>query len=163
MPGHLTNETFLSAAEIENAGKYHFAIVVSEWNKQITEKLRNGALEIFAECIVPIDHIISLQVPGSFELPLAAKWAIDELKADAVLCLGCLIKGETKHDEYIAQSISQAIMRLNLDSGKPVVFGVLTVDNFQQAEDRADGKLGNKGKESAITAIKMLNLKNKLK
>lgn len=159
---HSTKNSSLSELEIKNVPNYHFAIVVSEWNKQITDKLRDGALNIFAEFEAPIEHIITLHVPGSFELPLAAKWAIDQLKADAVLCLGCIIKGETKHDEYISNAVSQSILNLNLQTGVPVIFGVLTVDTIQQAEERAGGKYGNKGSESAITAIKMLNLKNEL-
>ncbi len=162
MSGHLSNKAPLRDSEIQNVPNYHFAIVVSEWNKPITEKLRDGALKILAQYDAPIEHIITLLVPGSFELPLAAKWAIEHLKADAVLCLGCIIKGETKHDEYISHSVSNAIMNLSLETSKPIIFGVLTVDTIQQAEDRAGGQFGNKGEEAAITAIKMLNLKNEL-
>jgi 6,7-dimethyl-8-ribityllumazine synthase len=159
---HSTNSASLTQSEIKNVPNYHFAIIVSEWNKNITDKLRDGALNILAQLEVPIEHIITLQVPGSFELPLAAKWAIEHLKADAVLCLGCVIKGETKHDEYISNAVSQSISNLNIQTGVPVIFGVLTVDSILQAEERAGGKHGNKGAEAALTAIKMLNLKNEL-
>lgn len=162
MAGQLTNSASLSEFDILNARNFHYAIIASEWNSDITERMQNGALLLLSQFKVPIEHIITLHVPGSFELPLAAKWAIDAMKADAVICLGCIIKGETKHDDYIANAVSQGIMQLNMQSGKPVIFGVLTVNNLQQAEDRSGGKLGNKGEEAAITAIKMLSLRNEL-
>jgi 6,7-dimethyl-8-ribityllumazine synthase len=162
MSGHLTSLTALSESEIQFANSYHFAIIVTDWHKQITEKLKDGVLGILAHCNVPIEHIITLQVPGSFELPLAAKWAIETMKADAVICLGCIIKGDTKHDEYIALAVSQGIMNLNTALGKPVIFGVLTVEKMQQALDRAGGIHGNKGEEAAVTAIKMLHLNRQL-
>lgn len=152
----------ISEQEKTRVPDYHFVIIVTEWNKHITGKLLDGALQVLAQCETPIEHIITLQVPGAFEIPLTARLVIDHLKADAVICLGCIIKGETKHDEYIAQSVSNGIMDLSMKSGIPVILGILTVDNIQQAEERSGGTKGNKGADAAITAIRMLNLKNDL-
>jgi 6,7-dimethyl-8-ribityllumazine synthase len=162
MSEHTTNKTVLTELEMQNAKSFHFALVTAEWNIEITDKLRDGAFKILAECSVPMEHIYTLQVPGSFEIPLAAKWAIEHVKADAVICLGCIIKGETRHDEYLASSVTQTLLDLSVDSGKPIALGVLTVENIQQAEERAGGALGNKGEEVVITAIKMLSLKSVL-
>jgi 6,7-dimethyl-8-ribityllumazine synthase len=100
-------------------------------------------------------------VPGSFELPLAAQWSAKKKKIDAVICLGCVIQGETRHFEFINQSVAQGIKDVGLKYNKPVIFGVLTTDNMRQAMDRAGGKHGNKGDEAAITAIKMLAIQAK--
>ncbi len=158
MAGHLTNEGSLSESDILVAVKHRFAIIVAEWNPEITNRLKKAALDILNHCKVPPDQISVHFVPGSFELTLAAQWALTQHN-DAVLCLGCIIKGQTIHDKIIAQALSQGIMDLNLKFDKPVIFGVLTVDTQQQALDRSGGSLGNKGAEAAITAIKMLGLK----
>ena len=136
---------------------YKFAIVVSEWNEEITESLYNGTYETLVNHGAQRDHILRKDVPGSFELTLAAQWLAQEDHIDAVICLGCIIKGETKHDEYIANAVAQGLTNVSLKYNKPVIFGVLTPNTKQQALDRAGGKYGNKGDEAAITAIKMLN------
>ena len=137
-------------------------IVVSEWNEEITEALFNGAKETLLNAGVNIDNIIKKYVPGSFELPLGAQYFVDYCDVDAVICLGCIIQGETRHFEFISQAVAQGIMRVGLDNGIPIIFGVLTTDNQQQAIDRAGGKHGNKGVEAAYTAIKMISLENEL-
>ena len=108
-------------------------------------------------------NITTLEVPGSFELPSAAKMVVENRKVDAVICLGCIIKGETRHDEFIAQAVARGIMDLNLRYNIPFIFGVLTCETREQAIDRAGGKHGNKGVEAAATAIKMIAIKNSLR
>ncbi|CAN5511270.1 6,7-dimethyl-8-ribityllumazine synthase [soil metagenome] len=133
-----------------------FAIIVSEWNDEITEALYSGAIETLLNNGASKENIIKKYVPGSFELTLAAQWMAQKDEIDAVICLGCVIQGETKHFDFICQSVAQGIKDVALKYNKPVIFGVLTPDTQQQAIDRAGGKHGNKGDEAAITAIKML-------
>lgn len=134
-----------------------FGIIVSEWNDEITGALFSGAYDTLLKHGVNKANIIRKDVPGSFELSLAAQWMAADESIDAVICLGCIIKGETKHDEYIAHAVAQGLTNVALKYNKPVIFGVLTPNTKQQALDRAGGKHGNKGDEAAITAIKMLN------
>ncbi len=134
-----------------------FGIVVSEWNSEVTESLYSGAVETLLNLGARRENIIRKSVPGSFELPLGAQWLASGEKIDAVICLGCVIQGETRHFEFICQAVSQGITQVSLKFNKPVVFGVLTTGNLQQALDRAGGKHGNKGDEAAATAVKMLN------
>jgi 6,7-dimethyl-8-ribityllumazine synthase len=134
------------------------AIVVSEWNEEITEALYDGAVDSLVAHGFKKANILRRNVPGSFELPLACQWMADRKDIHAVLSLGCVIQGDTPHFDYICQAVSYGIMEVNLKSGKPVVFGVLTTLNKKQALERAGGKLGNKGEEAAITAIRMLEL-----
>jgi len=136
-------------------------IIVSEWNPEITESLSKAAVETLVKHGIKPTNIILEHVPGSFELPLGAQYLIKNKNVDAVICLGCVIQGETRHFEFICQAVSQHILRLNLDYNLPVIFGVLTTDNYQQAKDRAGGKHGNKGTEAAVAAIKMLLLREK--
>jgi 6,7-dimethyl-8-ribityllumazine synthase len=133
-----------------------FAVIVSEWNDDITEALYQGVLGTLLEHGVQKSNILKKDVPGSFELTLAAQWMAKSSDIDAVICLGCIIKGETKHDEYIANAVAQGLTNVGLKYDKPVIFGVLTPNTKQQALDRAGGKHGNKGDEAAITAVKML-------
>lgn len=136
-------------------------LVVSEWNPKITEALREGCLATLKDFGVDSEKIYEANVPGSFELPLGAKILLKKNGLDAVICIGCVVKGETKHDEYINMSVASAIMQLGLMSGKPIIFGVLTPNTQEQAEDRAGGKHGNKGVEAAITALKMIEISKK--
>jgi 6,7-dimethyl-8-ribityllumazine synthase len=161
MAGHLINEGALTEFEILQAASFRYALIIAEWNQTVTDRLKGGALNVLSKCNVADNHIRILNVPGSFELSLTAKWAL-EREYDTAICLGCIIKGETMHDKIIAQAVSQGIMDLNLQFGKPVVFGVLTVDNIHQAFERSGGNFGNKGAEAVITAIKMLALKSQL-
>lgn len=134
--------------------KKRFGIVVSAWNSEITESLFNGARATLIEHGVKEKNIIRQNVPGSFELPLSAQFFCQG-NIDAVICLGCVIQGETRHFEFICQSVAKGIMDVSLKYNKPVVFGVLTADTLQQAKARSGGKYGNKGIEAAVTAIKM--------
>ncbi len=153
MAGPLTSGKVKSV----NLSKRNFAIVVAEWNAEITESLYEGAVSSLIEHGVKKENIIRKNVPGSFELSLGALWMAEEKKIDAVICLGCVIQGETPHFDFICQAVSYGITQAGLKTRKPVIFGVITTLNHQQALDRAGGKLGNKGEEAAISAIKMLN------
>lgn len=133
-------------------------VVTSEWNREITQALRDACLQTLKEHGVKEKHIHCVDVPGSFELPFAAQQMIQLDGMDAVICLGCVIQGETRHFEFISQAVAQGIMRVGLDTNTPVIFGVLTAQNMAQAQDRAGGTHGNKGVEAAMTCIKMLNL-----
>lgn len=132
-----------------------FNIVVSEWNEQITDALYDACYKTLLDAGCKAEDISRTNVPGSFELPLGAKRAIDSGKFDCVICLGCVIQGETRHFDFICDAVANGIMKLNLDHKIPVIFGVLTPENMQQAIDRAGGKHGNKGVEAAVTGLKM--------
>jgi 6,7-dimethyl-8-ribityllumazine synthase len=148
--------------QFKNAAKYKIAIAVSEYHEDITFAMRDGCLETLKKYGVKEKNITTRLVPGAFELPLAAQWLYKHAKADAVIILGCVIKGETAHDVYINTSVAQAITTLNLQTGAPFIFGLLTPDTAQQAIDRAGGKHGNKGVECAMAVLKMLSLKESL-
>jgi 6,7-dimethyl-8-ribityllumazine synthase len=135
-----------------------FGIVLSEWNNEITELLLEGAYKTLIKHGVLPDNILVKHVPGAFELTLAAQLFAEYTDVDGVICLGCVVKGETPHFDYICQSVTQGITQLNIDYSMPVVFGVLTTNTIEQAKDRAGGKHGNKGNEAAVTAIKMVSL-----
>lgn len=140
------------------ANEMSFGIVVSEWNDEVTGSLLNGAYNTLVKHGVKPESIIVRTVPGSFELVLGAQLMIENTDVDAVICLGCVIQGETPHFEYICRSVSQGIIDLNQTYNTPVIFGVLTTLTLQQAQERAGGRYGNKGDEAAITAIKMVAL-----
>lgn len=137
-------------------------IVVAEWNAEITDKLLEGALLKLTEMGVNSRNIHTYKIPGSFELPLAAQWLAQKEFIEAVLVLGCLIKGETPHFEYIAEAVSQGIKEVNLKYNKPVIFGVLTTLTLEQALERVGGIHGHKGEEAAATALQMLVQKYKI-
>ncbi len=144
-----------TALDIDNA---RIGIVVSEWNDEITGALAQGAIDILMEKGIKEENIVVKYVPGTFELALGAKYLIEQSQVEAALCLGCVIQGETRHFDFICNASANAIASLNLSSNRPVIFGVLTTDNQQQAKDRAGGKFGNKGVEAGITALKMISL-----
>lgn len=152
-----------STFNVPNADKYKIGIVVSEYHDDITFVLRDAAIETLKQYGIKEKHIFVENAPGAYEMPLAAKWLYKSKKADAVISLGCVIKGDTDHDVYINHAVAEAIMNLNLETGVPFVFGLLTPNTLQQAKDRAGGKHGNKGVECAVAALKMLVLKDKLK
>ncbi len=137
-------------------------VVVARWNGFITQKLLDGALSTLRESGLAEADITTVWVPGSFEVPTAARWAAGSGKYDAVVCLGCVIRGETAHFEYVAGGAAEGILKVSLDTGMPVIFGVLTVENVEQAMARTGGKDGHKGEESARTAIEMANLRKQL-
>lgn len=140
-----------------NLAKKKFAIVVAEWNEEITEALYEGAVASLLGSGVKKENIIRKNVPGTFELTLGAQWMAEKKDISAVICLGCVIQGETPHFDYICQAVAYGITEVNIKSKKPVIFGVLTTLTKQQALDRSGGKYGNKGEEAALTAISMLN------
>ncbi|NNF23168.1 MAG: 6,7-dimethyl-8-ribityllumazine synthase [Saprospiraceae bacterium] len=137
---------------------YKIGIAVSEWNDSITSALINGARETLMKLDVAEEDIFIIHTPGAFELPVAAKTLLKFKSPDAVICLGCVIKGDTSHDKYINQAVANGITQLSLVSGKPVIFGLLTVNSMDQALERAGGKHGNKGTEAAVTAVKMIHM-----
>ena len=140
-----------------------FAVVVSEWNTEITEALFKGAKETFLKFGVSDSDIVRRNVPGSFELTLGAQLLAERNEFDGIVCIGVVIQGETKHFDFICDAVAKGITDLNIKFGIPVVFGVLTPNTMQQAIDRAGGIHGNKGDEAAITAIKMAAFKKELK
>ena len=158
MATHLKNLSDFTGSEIPPAGPYRFGIIVSEWNYEITSALYEGARACLLRNGAQPENIFICRVPGSFELTSAADMLLSRLAPDAVICLGCVIQGETRHFDFICNAVANGITSLSLKHGKPVVFGVLTTDNQQQAIDRAGGKHGNKGEEAAVTAIKMASL-----
>ncbi len=143
---------------IPSANEMRFGIVVSDWNSDITWSLLDGAVSTLKKHGVLNDNIVIKHVPGSFELALAGQFFAEYDDVDGVICLGCVIQGETPHFTYVCQGVTQGIASLNLEYNIPFIFGVLTTSTKQQAIDRAGGKLGNKGDEAAITAIKMAAL-----
>jgi 6,7-dimethyl-8-ribityllumazine synthase len=139
-----------------------FAILVSRWNPRITEQLAAGALEAFIAHGVVVDAVDMIRVPGAWELPVTAARLAAAGGHAAIVALGCVIRGDTRHYEQVADGCSDALMRVALDSGIPVANGVLAVDRYEDAEARAGGSHGNKGEEAALVAIEMANLLDKL-
>lgn len=159
MASALHNLSNYDTASVPNGSNFSIAIVVAEWNKDITFALHKGCLQALIKHGCLEDNITTKVVPGAFELTVGAQIAIQKNQPDAVICLGCVIKGETSHNEYINYAVAQGLTNLSLQTGIPAIFGVLTPNNEQQAKDRAGGKHGNKGVEAAITALKMIALK----
>ena len=153
----------VSSSKLPNAESFRFGIVVAEWNSSITESLAKACNESLLKAGVKSDNIHRINVPGSYELTAGASLLANQNKFDAIICLGCVIQGETKHFDFICDAVAKGITNLNIKYNKPFIFGVLTPENQQQALDRAGGKHGNKGDEAAITAIKMLDLKKSFK
>lgn len=140
---------------IPNAKNFRFGIVVSEWNDSITEGLFKGAFEALLENQVPAQHIIRWNVPGSFELIYGSKKMLQTQNVDAIIAIGCVIQGQTKHFDFVCEGVAQGIKDLNVQTDIPVIFCVLTDNTMQQSIDRSGGIHGNKGTEAAIAAIKM--------
>ncbi|MCH8331250.1 MAG: 6,7-dimethyl-8-ribityllumazine synthase [Bacteroidetes bacterium] len=147
------------SASIPDASAMSFGIAVSEWNQEITEALLKGCHTTLLQYGCAEENIHLQHVPGSFELPSAAQALEESQHPDAIICLGCVIKGETSHNEYINHAVANGLVQLSIKYNKPFVFGVLTPDNKEQALARAGGEHGNKGVEAAITAIKMAALR----
>jgi len=156
----LKNLSEYDKTKISDISKFSFGVVVAEWNLEITNALFKGAEQTLEEhgC----NSIIRIDVPGTFELTYGAKMLIENFDVDAVIVLGCVIQGETRHFDFICQGVTHGITTLNLDYVVPVIFGVLTTENMEQAKDRAGGKHGNKGVEAAITAIRMVVLEDRI-
>ncbi|MCF6360415.1 MAG: 6,7-dimethyl-8-ribityllumazine synthase [Cyclobacteriaceae bacterium] len=155
MASNLKNLSDYSDRNTGGVENKQFGIVVAEWNETITGALLEGAIETLLEQGVKRDNIKVHYVPGSFELSLGAQFLAQKETIDAVISLGCVIQGETRHFDFICDAVAQGITNVGLKYNKPVIFGVLTTDTMQQALDRAGGKHGNKGEEAAITAVKM--------
>jgi len=159
----LKNLSSYDANSVPSADGMRFAIVVSEWNTEITEALTLGAKETLLKFGASESDIVRRNVPGSFELTLGAQLMAERKEFDAIICIGVVIQGETKHFDFICDAVAKGITDLNMKYNVPVIFGVLTPNTMQQALDRAGGIHGNKGDEAAITAIKMADLKKELK
>jgi 6,7-dimethyl-8-ribityllumazine synthase len=162
MATNLKNLSDYNSSEIPDAKNMKFGIVVAKWNFDVTGAMCNGAKDTLLKHGCSEENIVIKHVPGSFELTLGAQFLAEFTDVDAVLCLGCVIQGETRHFDFICQGVTQGITQLNLTYNIPFIFGVLTTDNQQQALDRAGGKHGNKGDEAAVTAIQMVAMKNSL-
>jgi 6,7-dimethyl-8-ribityllumazine synthase len=147
---------------VPDAGNMRFGIVVSDWNSEVTWKLLEGAVNTLLSHGTSKENIVIKHVPGSFELTAGAQFIVEYDDIDAVICLGCVIQGETPHFTYICQGVTQGITQLNLEYNIPFIFGVLTTSNLKQAKERAGGIHGNKGDEAAITAIKMAALQREM-
>lgn len=139
-------------------GQKKISIIVSEWNDTVTESLFSGVYETLVKHGAEKHNLNRINVPGSFELTFAAQLEAAKKDIDAVICIGCVIQGETKHFDFICDAVANGLTNVGLKYNKPVIFGVLTPNTQQQALDRAGGKHGNKGDEAAIAAIKMLQL-----
>ncbi|GAB1309459.1 6,7-dimethyl-8-ribityllumazine synthase [Urechidicola sp. KH5] len=153
-----TNLSSYDKRKVPNAKDFRFGIVVSEWNEQITEGLYKGALDTLVENGALPNNIIRWDVPGSFELIYGCKRMLDTQNVDAVIAIGCVIQGETKHFDFVCDGVTQGIKDLNLTYNTPTIFCVLTDNTMQQSIDRSGGALGNKGVECAVAAIKMAAL-----
>jgi 6,7-dimethyl-8-ribityllumazine synthase len=162
MASALKNLSDHGKKEIPSAKGMHFAVVVSEWNTEVTAALERAACAALVKHGAKPKNIIVRYVPGSFELTLGAQFAAQLPDIDAIICLGCIIQGETRHFDFISNAVANGITNVGLMYNKPVVFGVLTTDNLKQAKERSGGKHGNKGDEAAVTAIKMAALKRSL-
>lgn len=144
--------------KVPNASGFSFGIVVSEWNSEITEKLYEGAVKTLLENGAKKENITKWNVPGSFELIFGCRQMIETQEVDAIIAIGSIVRGETSHFDYVCQGVTQGIKDLNLEYEVPVIFCVLTDDNLEQAKARSGGEHGNKGVDSAIAAIKMVDL-----
>lgn len=147
----------VNARKIDGS-EFKIGIVTSEWNSEITTSLYLACKSTLTANNVKEENITSIEVPGAYELPSGARLLLGNEKYDAIICLGCVIKGDTKHDEYISSAVASGLMMLGISSRKPIIFGVLTTNNLEQAKDRAGGNIGNKGEEAALTALSMIDL-----
>ncbi len=148
---------------VPSAEEMKFGIVVSEWNEEVTGALLEGAINTLKRHGALEENIMVKTVPGSFELTFGVNQMMEYTDVDAVIALGCVIQGETPHFDYVCSGVTQGLTQMNIDNDIPIIFGLLTTLNMQQAKDRSGGKLGNKGDECAITAIKMIDYSWSLK
>ena len=156
MSSSLKKDSSSKKIYLKNLSKLKIGIAVSEWHPEVTEELFKGAERFLIQNGISKKNIIRKNSPGSFELPFTAQILLRKNKASAAICLGCVIKGETDHYNYICKTASKGIMNVSLSHNKPVAFGVLTTDNLEQALNRAGGKFGNKGEDAAFSVLKML-------
>lgn len=156
------NLSDFSHTQINDASPFRFGIVVSEWNNEITGNLYEGSYQtLLMHGAIP-EHIKTIRVPGSYELIAGADMLLAYKNFNAIICLGCVIKGETRHFDFICNAVANGLAQVAIKYNKPVIFGVLTTDNLQQAQDRSGGKHGNKGIEAGVTAIQMASLQHDL-
>ena len=158
----LKNLSKYDDASLPDCKKIRFGIVVADWNQEITHSLYEACFSTLIKHGAVDKNIITIQVPGAYELTSASALLIENKKIDAVISLGCVIKGETSHNEYINSSVAIGLTELAIKTGIPCIFGLLTPNNWEQAKDRSGGKHGNKGVEAAVTAIRMVDLKTNL-
>lgn len=156
------NLSSYESEDLPNGAHFKVGIVVSEWNQTYTGGMLDGARQVLAEAGVPESSIAVHWVPGSYELPLGAQWLAERNDIDGVICIGSVIRGETAHFNYVCSATAHGILRVNQDTGKPVMFCVLTDDTAEQAAARSGGKHGNKGVEAAVGLLKMLALRSSL-
>ncbi|MBR5093097.1 MAG: 6,7-dimethyl-8-ribityllumazine synthase [Bacteroidales bacterium] len=151
-----TNLSDYDPTAVPDGSPYRIGVIAAEWNPEVTNALLQGAVDTLNEHGVKAENLLVRRVPGTFELTSAADMMLGTPNIDAVICIGCVIQGETRHFEFICQAVSQGITNVALKRERPVIFSVLTCDTMQQALDRAGGRHGNKGVEGAITALKMI-------
>lgn len=156
-----TNGTELKVPEIDKRVKGNFYVITAQWNESITEALRQGAVETLKKGGVDPKHIVEISVPGTVELVNAAALALKGGVAAGIIVIGCVIRGDTPHFDYVCQTAAQGVAFLNAEGGPAVIFGVLTVNTLEQAQERAGGILGNKGSEAGVAAIEMANMRTK--
>lgn len=162
MSTNLKSLSDFSHTTIPQGDRFKIGIVTAQWNAEITGALYHGAIELLAKQGVKPENIIDITVPGSFELTSGADIMLNKKDVDAVICLGCVIKGETPHFDFICNAVANGITQVAVKYNKPVIFGVLTTNTLEQAQERAGGKHGNKGEEAAVTALLMSNLQAEL-
>lgn len=162
MATNLKSLSDFSHIDVPSAKAYRFGIIVSQWNANVTGALYEGAYLALLKHGAEEENIQTIKVPGSFELISGADILLANKKLDALICLGCVIQGETPHFTFICDAVANGVANVSIKHNKPVIFGVLTTDNLQQALDRAGGKHGNKGEEAAVTAIMMAGIKPSL-
>ena len=158
MASELKNLSEYSQNNITDISKKVFGIVVAEWNEKVTGALAKGAKELLELQGIKQDDLIEIKVPGSFELPSGAQAILEKHNPDAVIILGCVIQGETRHFDFICQGVTKGVMDLSIQYKTPVIFGLLTTDTMEQALARSGGNHGNKGVEAAVTALKMASV-----
>ena len=156
------NLSSIKMVNIPNVDHFSFTIITAQWNKEVTGALENGCLETLIANGVKPENIQQLEVPGAWELISAAKMVLDSKSTNAVICIGAVIKGDTPHFEYICEGVTVGLAQLCANQSIPVIYGVLTVNNLQQALDRCGGIHGNKGDEAAVTALQMASLGQKI-
>ncbi|GBU08130.1 6,7-dimethyl-8-ribityllumazine synthase [Bacteroidales bacterium] len=163
MATELNNLSLHDKTKLPSAAEMSFGILVSEWNSEITEALKQGAYDTLTQAGAKEENIRVMYVPGSFELVYGAKKLQELMRPDAIIALGSVVKGDTPHFDYVCSGVTQGFASLNAAGSIPFIFGLLTTDNMQQALDRCGGVHGNKGVEAAITAIKMIDFTWSLK
>ena len=158
-----TNLSDYDPAQVPSGKDFTVGIVVAEWNREITDALAQGAVDTLLKNGVGEENIRLVHVPGSFELTTGADLMLrNDSELDAVICIGCVIQGETRHFDFICEAVSQGVTNVALKHEKPVIFSLLTTNNMEQAQERAGGRHGNKGVEGAVTALKMIQLQRDL-